>query len=209
MIKNKIIIFFLLISAGTWSIFLQPAALLNGISKAPSNFHQKITTIFNEEKVRETATLRWSNKETSGINSFLSKIFYNKLSIVIDEFFSYLSFMFPRIYFQAGDGTKLSPLGVEPIPTLLFPVWILGMVSLINQKKKKIFILLLAVAFLAYLFGQRNFVYLWPVFLVYLYICKKGYETIKSTFLRNSFLTLLLFYGIFVNLRAFYLLGLA
>ena len=92
-------------------------------TKAPIYFEQKYNTLFSEDRLRPLLELRW---EAGKANSFLSLVFFNKGLVFFDEGFSYLTFLSPRLYFQSGDGTQISPPGVEPIAVLLFPFWLFG-----------------------------------------------------------------------------------
>jgi len=112
-----------------------------------------LSVIFEGDNLRYLTELRGSP---------LSRLFYNKATILLNEFGRFLSFYALRYYF--------GPLFL----IIFFPLWILGITDLIMRKKWKIFVMLLLAGIPVYLFDKRELLFLAPIALVYLYIAGAG-----------------------------------
>lgn len=179
-----------------WLVFKLPSILSEWIS-IPNYFFSRLQNIFTEERLVNIGIMRWANLD-SGILKILSKFMYNRAMILVDEFFGYLSYFSPRFYFQSGDGSKFSPPGIEPIPLILFPLFVLGIVESVRKKSLKIFLLLILFALIPFILGTRSFAFLWPMAALYIYISSVGVSTLKESY-RKTLLIILFTYGVFLG----------
>ncbi|MEJ2347967.1 MAG: hypothetical protein P8Y17_02075 [Patescibacteria group bacterium] len=188
----------LVLSPGFWWIIFKPLAVSSELTKFPTYFREKTTTIFSIEKLSFIQEMRWSafGKEK---DELISRVYYNKALILVENSFEYLSLLSPRIYFQAGDGTEFSPPRVEPIPAILFFFWIFGLVRLIKQRKFKILLFLFVSPILAFLAGRRNLVFLFPTFIFYLYVASLGFDFLFRNHPKKGWMIrLLVIYSLFI-----------
>jgi hypothetical protein len=204
--KRPLFLFLLFLSPGFWWIVFQPSAVFSELAKAPMYIRGKITSIFLEEKLRFIGEMRW-NAFGEKQNELISGVYYNKGLILVDNFFEHLSLLSPRIYFQAGDGSRFTPTGVEPIPIFFFFLWVFGLIRLIKEKEFKSLIFLFISPALAFLTGRRNFVFLFPALIFYVYVASLGLESVLARCRRESWLIrLLAVYGLFIIGRALWLI---
>jgi hypothetical protein len=206
-ILRKRIYFFLLLllSPGFWWVISQPVNVSTELAKFPVSAKRKITSIFSDEKLRYVEEMRW-NAFGEEKDELISRLYYNKASVVVNDSFEYLSLLSPRIYFQAGDGTGFSPPGVEPVPFFGFVFWISGLIVLVKKKEFKTLSLLLVSPFFGFLAGARNLVYLFPVLVLYVYIASRGMEVLLGKHKKKKLVIgLLIAYGIFIISRALWL----
>ena len=112
--------------------------------------------------------------EMRGAGGKWGRVWFNKGYVVVDEIFSVLSLLSPRIYFQAGDGGPLSPPGVEPIPGLLVIFWAGVMVASLKKYNPRPFVIAGLGAVGAYAVGGIRLAFLLPVLGVYLYWVEEG-----------------------------------
>lgn len=175
----------LLLTPVFWSMLFRPLTILNEWQKLPVYFNQKINSIFSQDKLRYVIELRW---EAPGYerSEFFARLSYNKLTVLVDEFFSFLTFFSPRLYFQAGDGGA--------IPALLFPFWIFGILSFIQQKRWISFLVLALFGALAFLINQQSLGFLFPVILVYLYFVNEGINVLLPHKRKIFLFAILIFY---------------
>lgn len=171
--NNKLILIVILLAAGVWWNFFNLKEMVNQWTQAPGYFSRNMRSFFSDENLMKIQEVRW-NAFGEKREDILSKIYYNKGYIIVDNFFSYVSYFMPRSYFQAGDGTRFSPKGVEPIAGILFPFWVIGLISIVKDKNFKPLYLVLGISLFAFLLGQRNLAFLFPVMLVYIYIAAKS-----------------------------------
>lgn len=132
-----------------------------------------------------------------------SRFFYNKSLILVDEFFDFTSYLSPRIYFQAGDGTPLSPNSTEPIAGLLFIFFVFGVCRYLKKDNYKMLTLVFIVGILTYIIGQRKFPFLLPLAILYAFI---AYDMVLALS-KNKKLTiaLVLALNVFLSIRMFML----
>jgi len=138
---------------------------------------KKLSTLSQPDGLDKYEDMRFSVQTATG-NEVLGRLYFNKATVYQDEVFSYLTNFSPRIYFQAGDGTQLSPGTVEPIPILMFYVWLVGVSIIAKEKNWRVLVATLIAGVPAYISGQKTFLYLFPVALIYLYISVKGFQTL-------------------------------
>lgn len=122
---------------------------------------RKILSIFSGDNIRYVIELRG---ETG------SRIFYNKILILINEFFRFISYLSPKYIFRYG------------LLVILFPLWVLGILRIIKKKKTKVFILLFIFCFISFLLDQRSLSYLFPIGIIYLYIVCEGIYSLLRQF---------------------------
>lgn len=188
-------ILLLILSPGAWWPLLKINLLLPQWLGASSNFGSKINSLLDTQRIALIQSLRWANLESSGAVFIASKFLYNKATILVSEFMSFLSFFSPRIYFQAGDGSPFSPSNVEPIPILLFPFWAYGIFLCIKNKNYRPIAATVIFALIAFLFGQANLAFLLPVLLLYVYFAAYTIQV--------KYIPLVAIYSIFIIIRAF------
>lgn len=141
-------------------------------ANGPDYFSVNIKNFFNTVDILKIDEVRW-NAFGPEKEDFLSRIYYNKGYYLIAKLFDYLSFLSPRLYFQAGDGRIFSPRSVEPIASVAFPLFILGIIKLIKEKRLNVILFALVFSFIAFILGQRSFAFLFPVGIIYIFISSK------------------------------------
>lgn len=136
--------------------------------------------------------LRWGGRSFHR-NDLLSRILYNKSLFVIQEFFDFVQYAQPKLYFLAGDGSVFSPRRLEPISSLLFPFWILGILKILNNRRASFMILYSLFMFIAYASGQKNLALLLPILILNVYISTLGLKDFKRA------IPIVLVYGIYIT----------
>jgi len=192
---KKFFPFIFLSPAILWLLF-HPGSVLIEIASFPQYAKASITSIFAPEKLMAIEDMRW-NAFGPAKEELAATLIYNKAFVLADNFFNYVSFFSPRWYFQSGEGTNFSPPTVNPISGVLFFPWVLGTVYFLAKKNWKIFWILLTFGAFAFLVGKRNFAFLFPILLIYLFMSHEGIKKLspklKRTFLIGSFI-----YGAFL-----------
>lgn len=205
--QRKYFFLLLIISPIFWWIILQPIKGISEFVKLPIYTKNKIQTIFSEEKLRSIDEMRW-NAFGEEKEETISKLYYNKGLIIIDNLFEYLSLLSPRIYFQSGDGSNFSPPGVEPIPFFAFFFWLFGLIKLIKQRSNKLLFLFLSSPVFAFFAGSRSVIFLIPTLIIYIYIAAIGMEALVEKYkYKNLIITLLIIYGVYILSRALWLIS--
>jgi hypothetical protein len=200
----RMFLLILFLSPGILWIFLNFKSYIKEWAMTPSYVRSNVSSLFSPKRLEPINEVRW-NAFGPEREDFSSKLVYNKAYLALDHFFSYLSFLSPRIYFQAGDNTRFSPQSVEPIAFFMFFFWLMGILFLLKDKKTKILVAPLIFAALAFLVGRRTMPFLLPILISYLYCSYLGMlATIKKK-RRNVFWTIFLVYSIFLIGRMFYL----
>lgn len=203
--KSPFFFLLLIISPGFWWIIFQPVTVFSELVKFPVYARHKVNTIFSTENLRFIEEMRW-NAFGEQKEELISRAYFNKATVLINNSFEYLSLASPRIYFQAGDGTSFSPPKAEPIPAILFIFWVFGLIELIKKKEKRPLYLFLLFSFFAFLAGVRNFAFLFPILILYIYISSIGMEfLLGKSKKKNLAITLLMVYGVFIIGRALWL----
>lgn len=172
--RSLLVIFLLLASPGFWSIGKALPIIVGEWYKSPGYAATKMSSIFSPESRAKLDSLKWfiNPNEKSNLSS---RLLYNNGIFIVDQVFDYLSFLSPRIYFLSGDGTQFSPSDTSPIFPILFPFFVFGAANFIKRNKKNpLYFFLLA--FPAYVTGQKNFAFLFPVFFMYIYLSSIGIE---------------------------------
>lgn len=172
--------------------------------KVPQYFKNNLNRLLTGDELAKVNEARW-NAFGPAREEITAKIFYNKGLVLVDDFFSALASLSPRLYFQAGDGTQLSPPKVEPVAGPLFFFWVIGLIEFLKRRQFKILSLPFIFALGAYLLGQSNLAFLLPILVVYAFISFKGLETIKNINWRRFSFFLVFLYGAFLLGRMFLL----
>jgi len=188
--KIKNILFAVVVAPIFLWLFIHPGKVLSEWKNIPSYFSSNIHSLTSTDKLSKINEERW-NAFGSEREDLLSKVYYNKGTALMDDLFSALSYLSPRIYFQSGEGS--------------FLFWILGLVDLLRNKKFKPILLALLFALTTYIFGQRNMAFLFPIAIIYLFISLRGIEVIKSTKFRKTIYISLFVYGLYLLGRVFLL----
>ncbi|AKM82824.1 hypothetical protein A2422_02545 [Candidatus Woesebacteria bacterium RIFOXYC1_FULL_31_51] len=194
--KNKKTLLLIILTAGFWWNLFNLKSIVLEWKMAPSYFKKNISSIFSSDNLMKIQEVRW-NAFGNEKEDLLSKIYYNKVYVMLDNFFSFLSYTSPRPYFQAGDGTRFSPSGVEPIAGILFPFWVLGLISLIKNRNFKLIFWTLGISLFTFLLGKRNLAFLLPVLLIYINIASKS--------VNRKYLILAVLYMLFIIGRVIWL----
>jgi hypothetical protein len=195
--KKKINFFLiLLLTAGIWWNLFNIKNIILEWKDIPNLVKNNLSLIFSLDNQAKLYEVRW-NAFGMKKENILSKIFYNKGYILVDNLFSFLSYTSPRMYFQAGDGTRFSPPNVEPLAGILFPFWVIGIIFLIKKNKFKPIVLTLLFSFLAFLIGIRTFAFLLPILIIYTFIA--------SEVLNKKYLIFIVSYLIFIIGRVIWL----
>ena len=201
--KNKVFVSLLLVSAGWWSVVLRPGVLIEEWKGMPANLMSKVGAVFNDDKMARVFELRHVDLNHKGELFYISKFLYNKSWLVGDEFFSGLSYLSPRFYFQSGDGGQLSPSGVGPLVFLLFPFWVSGIFQVVKNKNRgTVFLMVMMGTFLV---GKHNMAFLFLLMICNLYFSSKGLTLIKQAPLKKGVLILIIGVSIYEGGRALWL----
>ncbi len=198
------LILLVLFTPAVWWIFFQFNQVSNEWQKIPVYFNRKVNSVFSLSNLRYISELKWETPDYNR-NDFYSRVFYNKATVLVDEFFSFLTFLSPKFYFQSNDEGKLLPQGIEAIPVVLFPFWIFGILKLIKEKRSKPFLMLFIFGMAAFLVGQRNFHFLFPIILVNLYLTNEGLGLVKDSKKIIFIFLILLVYSSFLIGRGLWL----
>ena len=206
MLKNpisKYFFLFLLLSPGLWQIGLHADAAVKEWVTFPGrisqNIHAKEATPF----FSYIDELRWGGRSLHR-NDLKSRLLYNKSAALANEAFDFLQFATPKLYFAVGDGSVFSPARIEPIASLLFPVWLAGILSLLAQHRYRVFLLLALGLLPAYLAGSKNMSLLLLAMLVQIYIAAVGFTSIFTKFssriVASAFISVYGLYIVLMNL---------
>lgn len=130
---------------------------MNDFSLVPFYIQRHLDSIFGIANLRFIIDLR---------GSFLSRFLYTKITLLILEFIKFLDFLSPKLYFQ------------NPVLFILFPFWVFGILSLIKERKFKIFAILFIFGFIGYLIGEKRVIFLFPVEIIYILISIKGIKSL-------------------------------
>ena len=202
--RERIFLGFLILAPEFWWIIFKLPEVFRDLLKLPFYLNQKIFTVFTEERLVAVGLMRWANIDDSGWLQIFSKVIYNRLDLIIDEFFNFLSYISPRIYFQAGDGSIFTPPGIEPLPILLFPLFLFGLINSIKKNKTKPFLFLFIFTLVAYSTGIKNFSFLLPIALIFIWFSSQGFLALNKKH-KSLFIGLLIVYSIFLGGRMIWL----
>jgi hypothetical protein len=188
-----------------WWLTLSPFAVFRVWGSYPSALRNSIDNIFSQDRLTYIEQMRWDSFSLDK-NDFSSRLFFNKGTLLINDFFDYLSYLAPDFYFHAGDGRNFSPKGVEPIAGFLFFFWLIGVIHLVKQNKFMIIVFPLIVGFLAFIAGQKNLAMLFPVGFTYVFIVSEGIRQFKGKTFSNHIYIFSFTFGIYLLLRSLWLI---
>jgi hypothetical protein len=196
--KKHQLLLLLVLTPFFWQLLKNSNSLIIEWSQAPVYFNSKIQNIFSQNALNYIEEYRWENAKYTGSDK-ISRIYYNKSLILADQAFDFLSFSSPRIYFQAGDGSNFSPNNVEPIPIILFPFFIIGIICHLRGKNFRALLFLLALSLPAFATGQKNFAYLFPFAIAIIYTSSVGIEySLAAKSSKSIFMLIYIIYSIFL-----------
>ena len=164
--NKKYLIIILLSPLFWWTIILNFPRFITEISKDPFYISTQSRFIFSETNLKKVDDLRWYD-QTHSLNPF-SQLFFNKITLIINETFEGVGNFGPKTFFFSGDSAGGSPKAVEPIPLILLPVSFLGILRLLKHKSK-ILLILPVLALIPLLTGQSTLFYLFPVGFFYIH----------------------------------------
>lgn len=193
----KTFLIYLLVTPGLIWMLVNIRSFAEEWQKIPAYFNNNVHSFFSEDKLRDVYDARW-NAFSPDREDLLSKVYYNKGFVVISQVYSLSTYFNPRIYFQAGDNTNLTPQIVEPIAFIGFFFWILGIVYLLKKKYFKIFGIIFALGIFAFLFGQRTMAFLFPIMILYSYISYVGAVNHLNKKNMNIYLYIYLIYSLYL-----------
>lgn len=195
---TKYLLLFLLLSPGVWQVAFHPLAASRQWLSIPGRLPQNVTSKLASSYFTYIAELRWGGRSLHR-NDPLSRVLYNRTWGALNETFDFIQFVTPKLYFAAGDGSVFSPARIEPVPSILFPLWIIGLIYLIRSRRYKVFALLILAALPAYLAGAKNLALLAPVLVIHTYICAVGFTGLFSRqVFRKPATAVISLYGLYV-----------
>jgi len=179
-----------------WTILVMIPVIFSELKLTPRVFSIKLDNVF---------LMRHAEVDTTGPVFIISKLLYNSLTIVKGEFLSFLAYFSPRFFFHAGDGTRFSPNIVEPISTMMFPFWVYGLVLSVKNKKRAILIGYLLSGLIAFMFGKREFSFLWIMLPFQVYFIYIAIAALSSNKLVRIYLGFAIIYNLFLLGRLFFM----
>lgn len=162
-----------------WQIGMRPREFVEEWLKVPQKIIGSTKAKISDPYSTRLIELRWGGFQLHR-NDLGTKIIYSKALWAENNLFDWLEFATPRLYFLTGDGSRFSPANVEPIPSILFPFWLAGLLFLIREKRFKPIIALGIGAGLGYIAGVKNMAILLPTLLIQIYIVMVGLSLLKD-----------------------------
>ncbi|TSC88462.1 MAG: hypothetical protein G01um101416_130 [Microgenomates group bacterium Gr01-1014_16] len=191
--KTKILfILLLLTSPSFWLVMFHLPQALGYWQRLPQSIVATIKSKSQSQYLIYIDELRWAGRSFHR-NDLLSRILYNKSLFVLNEFFDFIQYAQPKLYFLAGDGSVFSPRRLEPISSLLFPFWILGILKIIKDKKFLVPSAYCLFMLIGYASGQKNLALLFPVLILNVYISTLGLKDHKRI------IPIILIYGVYIT----------
>ena len=174
----KIYIIVLLVSPFFWFSAFHIGGYVRAWKSAPGRILQKGSSIFALYNVRYSTELVWESPDNINNRTLSSRIYYNKGSVLISEFFNILERLSPGHYFVDNDA----------IIILFVPFWFIAVAESISERKIYIFLLALASVLPAYLVDQTNLYFIFPTCLVYCYFVSLGVVSFckKFSFIKDD-----------------------
>ncbi len=200
--NKKRFLYLLFTSPAVWFTVVNLDKLLSEWSKFTFYFKSKAFNIFALHNIRYSVELIWQTPK-GGRSILLSRFFYNKATFLLGEFFNALGPLRPNSYFVEGDSGGMIPVGIDPIPIVLVPLWFLGLFYLIKEKKYQYFLFLFATSIVIYLTGQTSFYYLIIIVPFIIYAINIAFHKLsKKTAI--IYIIVHLFYTLFLVARIHY-----
>lgn len=197
-ISNRwyLFILFILLSPLVWNLLTQPQQLIDTWQTVPTKIQQRGTSIVTGDFHQKFIELRWGGQKFHREGIYY-KIIYNPGLNYLNEAFNYLHYLKLRLYFHAGDGTNFSPAHIDPIPFVIIPAFIIGLVVIIKQQQWIPLGLLLSFTFIAYWVGIRNFALLFPTALVIYYISAIGISKLQFKY-ALTYIIIVIIYSLYI-----------
>lgn len=199
--KNRIKTFFLLlvISPGFWWTVTKPGAVIKEWLQSPSYVRSSFANRVRGPYLDRLRDMQWGGQLVHR-NSFFAKLVYNYPLLLINESVELVEFAQPRLFFVTGDGSPFTPPSLQPIPVILFPFWLIGLLDYVKKKNWSRFLTLFGFTSAAYLIGQKNMAFLLPVLVIYIRWATHGLEILSSPRLRFLSLAIIFSYSIYAAL---------
>ena len=177
--RIRLLIWLLVISPGFWWPVTQPGNLVKEWVQSPAYFRSSFANRINGPYLDRLRDMQWGGWLIHR-NSLLPKLVYSYPMLLINEFIELVEFAQPRMFFVTGDGSNFSPPSLQPIPVVLFPFWLIGLLNHIKTKHWSEFVLLFIFTSIAYLIGQKNLAFLLPVLVIYLRWASQGLDSLST-----------------------------
>lgn len=204
--KNWFYVGLVLMTPWFWWMVFHAGAVAKEFLKIPTYTSQRVSGVYTESNLKFVEDLRWVNLHVYQ-QPFRARFFYNKLTVMVNELLKVMDYISPRLYFQSGDGSNLSPPGVEPIPVIFFPFWLIGIFTLVKKKTFKPLLLSLLFAFIAFVIGRRTLSFLLPNLFLYVYIAGSGMKAVISKKKMKIWLSLFLIYSLYLLGRIIWIIN--
>lgn len=196
--KKIFIIIFILSPLFWWTMVYSFPKLISELSKIGQYTSNQKASLFSESNLKKVDDLRW-NDQINHLNPY-PKVFFNKATVILNQIFESLGNLGPRTFFVNGDSFAGNPKNVEPIPLILLPISIMGIIRLFKKGSKKL-LLLPSVGVIPLLTGQPTLFYIFPAGLFYIYAASyEIYSWKKSN--RTKFLVIFIIYSLFIFRRS-------
>lgn len=196
----------LLTSPGIWQVFFHTPAMLSEWKDLPSNIVRNLASKKTSDYMTHVSELRWGGRNLHR-DSLFAKVLYNRPLFVANELFDWAQFATPKLYFLAGDGSSFSPRRIEPISTLLFPFWVMGVIYLLAQRNYKFWLIFLLFVTLGYLSGRKNLAILLPVMVLNVYLGYIGLISLARNKRYSWLVGLVIVYGVYITAMNIWLNG--
>ncbi|MEK7497617.1 MAG: hypothetical protein AAB656_01725 [Patescibacteria group bacterium] len=109
-----------------------------------------------------------------------SRLFYNKGTVLLGNYFDVLSSFSPKHYFTLNHADNFSAVGVEPIPIIFLPLAVLGLVIITKKKNLHFFSTVFLISIIVFLSGRKDFSFLMFPAITYVYLISIGYKNLKQ-----------------------------
>lgn len=192
----KYLLLFTFLSPGMWQVASHFPAAITAWQHIPASITPNIRSKLSVPYTTYIDEMRWGGRFLHR-NDLLSRLLYLRASFLVNEAFDFVQFATPRLYFAVGDGSHFSPARIEPVPVLLFPFWLFGLIQIVKTCNWRVFILLFISLLPAYLSGHKNLALLFPAVIVHIYISVLGLVSCRPP-IRTVFGSLVSIYGLYI-----------
>lgn len=191
--KTKVLFTLLLVTSPSfWLVIFHLPQALSYWQELPQSVVASVKSKSQSQYLIYIDELRWGGRSLHR-NDLLSRVLYNKTLFILNEFFDFIQYAQPKLYFLAGDGSVFSPRRLEPISSLLFPFWILGILKILKNPRTLFIILYSFFMFIGYASGQKNLALLFPILILNVYISALGLKDFKRV------IPIVLVYGVYIT----------
>lgn len=191
--KTKFLFLLLLLTSPSfWLVLTRFPQAVSYWQKLPQSIVATVKSKSQSQYLIYIDELRWGGRSLHR-NDLLSRVLYNKTLFILNEFFDFIQYVQPKLYFLAGDGSVFSPRRLEPISSLLFPFWILGILKIMKSRNSLFVIPYSTFMFIGYASGQKNLALLFPILILNVYISALGLKDFKRV------IPIVLVYGVYIT----------